>query len=435
MMALARRAHQSPIEIRHMSCRNRRETPVSDSSRCTGGVALTPHAALRFVISFGIVSLFADMTYEGMRSIAGPYLALLGASGTAVGLIAGVGEFLGYTLRLASGGLADRSRLYWPITLAGYVVQMAAVPALALAGNWRAAAGLIILERIGKAIRNPPRDLMLSQAGESIGQGWAFGLHEALDQSGAVIGPLLAAFVLARRHDYHAAFAWMLAPATITVLLVLSVRLRYAAAGQVMTSRQPPRGDAANSARLPRIFWIYSVGAALVAFGFADYALISYHFALMKTMASSSVPVLYAFAMGAAGAASLAAGRWYDRYGLKVLIPSTILIAGYAPLVFFGGFAPALAGTILWGVGVGIHETVMSAAIAHMVLAPCRARAYGIFTAIFGVAWFGGSATLGALYDRSLTATVLVAALAQLVGVVPISIAARVMRKAQSSAA
>jgi predicted MFS family arabinose efflux permease len=390
--------------------------------------SLTAAAALRFVISFGVVSLFADMTYEGMRSISGPYLALLGASGAAVGLIAGTGELLGYTLRLASGGLADRSRVFLAITLAGYVVEMAAVPALALVGNWPAAAGLIILERIGKATRNPPRDVMLSQAGEAIGQGWAFGLHEALDQAGATIGPLLAAFALAQRHDYHAAFAWMLVPATITVLLVLSVRLRYPGAGQIVPSSEDLRADSNSGGRLPRAFWLYSVGAALVAFGFADYALISYHFAIAKTMSNSSVPVLYALAMAAAGVGSMTAGRWYDRRGLIVLIPSTILVAAYAPLVFFGGFWPALVGTLLWGLGVGIHETVMSAAVARMVPTHRRARAYGIFTAIFGIAWFAGSAALGALYDHSLAATVLVAALAQLVGLVPIGIAVKGLR-------
>jgi MFS family permease len=372
--------------------------------------------------------LFADMTYEGMRSIAGPYLALLGASGTAVGLISGAGELLGYTLRLASGSLADRSRLYWPITLAGYVVQMTAVPALALVGNWPAAAALIILERIGKAMRNPPRDVMLSQAGEAIGQGWAFGLHEALDQAGATIGPLLAAFELARRHDYHAAFAWMLVPATITVLLVLTVRLRYPAAGQITPSTETIRVDE-PSGGLPRAFWLYCIGASLVAFGFADYALISYHFTVAKTISSTSVPILYALAMGTAGIGSIVAGRWYDRRGLGVLISSTFFIAAYAPLVFFGGFWTALIGTLLWGVGVGIHETVMSAAIAHLVPAHRRARAYGIFTAIFGIAWFAGSAALGALYDHSLLATVLVAALVQLAGIIPIGLAVKAMRR------
>jgi hypothetical protein len=394
---------------------------------------LAPAAALRFVIAFGVVSLFADMTYEGMRSIAGPYLALLGASGTAVGLIAGSGELLGYTLRWVSGGIADRSRLYWPITLAGYVLQMAAVPALALIGTWPAAAALINLERIGKATRNPPRDVMISQAGETIGQGWAFGLHQSLDQSGAVIGPLLAALVLVQRHNYHAAFAWMLLPAVITVVLVASVRLRYPGAGSIAVPIDARIADGSSayvptSGQLPRAFWQYAIGAALVAFGFADYSLISYHFAVVRTVPASSVPILYALAMAAGGAGSLAAGHWYDRSGLVVLIPSTLLIAAYAPLVFFGRFWCALFGTILWGLGVGIHETVMSAAIAHMVPAHRRARAYGTFTAIFGIAWFIGSATLGALYDHCVMATALLAVFTQLAALLPIGLAVKALR-------
>jgi predicted MFS family arabinose efflux permease len=400
---------------------------VAEGIQRTGSAQLTPRLAMRFVISFGAVSLFADMTYEGMRSIAGPYLAFLGASGTAVGLIAGVGELLGYVLRLASGTMADRSRLYWPITLIGYVVQMTVVPMLALTGSWLAAATLIILERIGKATRNPPRDVMLSQAGEHIGQGWAFGLHEALDQSGAIIGPLLVAFILYRRHGYHAAFAWLLVPATIAVLLVMSLRLRYPAAGQLPPT--PASASAQQDAHLSRAFWWYALGAGLVAFGFADFALISYHYAVTNVMASSEVPVLYASAMGAAGLGSLLAGRSYDRFGLKVLLPATFIIAAYAPLVFLGGFSLALVGTLLWGLGIGIHETVMSAAIAQLVSAARRARAYGIFTATFGIAWFAGSAILGALYDRSLTATVLVAVLTQLLGIVPIAITAGMLRR------
>jgi predicted MFS family arabinose efflux permease len=230
---------------------------------------------------------------------------------------------------------------------------------------------------------------------------------------------------LARRHDYHAAFAWLLIPAAITVFLVISVRLRYPEAGRIAPSAKDLEADSRSAGSLPRAFWIYSLGAGLVAFGFADYALISYHFAVAKTMSSSSVPILYAVAMAAAGAGSLMGGRWYDR--LVVLIPSTLLIAAYAPLVFLGGFWAALVGTVLWGVGVGIHETVMSAAIAHMVPAHRRARAYGIFTAIFGVAWFAGSAALGALYDHSLMATVWVAALAQLIGLVPIAMAVKAL--------
>ncbi len=397
---------------------------MTDSSKVMNSVSglTSPHKALRFVLAFGAVSLFADMTYEGMRAISGPYLALLGASGVIVGLVAGLGEFLGYTLRLVSGSLADRSRLYWPITLSGYTVQMLAVPALALVHSWPAAAGLIILERIGKAARNPPRDVMLAEAGEQIGQGWAFGLHEALDQSGAMIGPLIAAAVLALRHDYHAAFAWLLAPAIAALLLVYSVRIRYPEAGQV---RSVNTSLGSPSTVFPSAFWFYAVGAAMVGFGFADYSLMSYGFAETHSVSTQWIPIFYAVAMGISGAGSLIFGKLFDRRGLMILLPVTFVVAAYAPLVFFGGQWLALAGIVLWGLGTGIHESVMSAAIAKMVPPARRARAYGLFTAIFGISWFAGSIVLGALYDRSRVATVVVATAIQLCALLPLLIAAR----------
>jgi len=166
-------------------------------------------------------------TYEGSRSIVGPYLAQLGASGTAVGIIAGLGELLGYALRVVSGRVAEKTGAFWPITLFGYAIQMISVPLLALAGSWPVAALLIVAERIGRATRNPPRDVMLSHAGKVIGFGWAFGLNEALDQTGAMIGPLSVAAVLAAHGQYKTAFAMLLIPALITLTLLAAARLIY----------------------------------------------------------------------------------------------------------------------------------------------------------------------------------------------------------------
>jgi hypothetical protein len=178
--------------------------------------------ALRFVLLVGAMSFFAEFTYEGARAIAGPYLALLGATGAAVGIASGFGELLGYGLRLVSGRLADKTHQFWAITIVGYIVQMTAVPLLALARAWPTAAGLLIVERIGKATRNPPRDVMLSHAGKQMGgYGWAFGLHEALDQFGALMGPLAMAGILVLRHDYRLAFAALAIPAAVTLLLGL----------------------------------------------------------------------------------------------------------------------------------------------------------------------------------------------------------------------
>ena len=380
-------------------------------------------SALAFVVAFGVVSLFADMAYEGMRGITGPYLALLGASGAAVGIIAGTGELFGYLLRLASGRLVQRTGAYWPITLAGYALQMAAVPAMALTGSWQAAALFIILERTGKALRNPAANTMMSRAGEQIGQGWAFGLHEALDQTGALIGPLITALVLARHGHYSDAFLWLGVPALMTVLVVVSVSLRYPFAGHV-----PPKTDAQETATLPRTFWLYAASAGLVAFGFADWPLIAYHFAQEKTVTPALVPVLYAGAMGATGIGALAFGRWFDKVGFAVLIPAILIAAVTAPLVFLGSKGFAIGGAVCWGVALGMETSALNAGVARLVPDHMRAGAFGIFSAVFGIAWFAGSAALGTLYDISLTGLVAVSVAAELLALVPLALILRGQR-------
>jgi len=375
----------------------------------------TERSGLGFVVLFGVVGLFADFAYEGGRSILGPYLATLGASGLVVGSIAGLGELLGYVVRLASGRLADRSCRYWPITLIGYFVQLPAVPALALAMNWPVAAGLIVAERAGKGTRNPPRDVMLAAAGEHLGQGWAFGVYEALDQAGALLGPLAVAGVLAATANaYHIAFAVLALPVAVTLAILLRLRMRYPDAGVIA----PP--EAAGAFRYPPAFWWYAAGAAAVAFGFADYPLISYHFARAGTVSGPWVPIFYALAMGAGGIGSLVFGKVFDRFGLVILAPVTAAVAVYAPLVFFGGFAAALVGAVLWGVGLGAHESLMSAAVATMIPVERRGGAYGLFTALFGIAWCVGSVAEGALYDVSIKALVALVVVAQLAGIFPI---------------
>lgn len=366
-------------------------------------------AALQFVVLVGIVSLFADMTYEGARSIMGPYLAVLGASATAVGIVAGFGELVGYGLRLVSGRLADLTGKHWPITLAGYAVQMASVPLLALAGRWEVAAGLIILERAGKAVRNPPRDVMLAQATATIGRGWGFGLHEALDQLGALVGPLVVAAVVAARGEYGAAFALLGLPALVTCGLLVVARLRYPRPEHLEPIAAPLAAQG-----LARPFWLYVGAAALVAAGFADFSLVAYHFERADTVAPGWIPVFYAVAMAVSGAGSLLFGRLFDRHGLGVLLPLTVVSALFAPLVFLGSADAALLGVALWGLGMGVHESIMAAAVAELVPPGRRGSAYGLFNMAYGVAWFAGSAVIGFLYDTAFPAAIGFCVLTQL---------------------
>lgn len=368
--------------------------------------------ALEFVILIGIVSFFADFVYEGARSINGPYLAILGASATLVGIIAGLGELLGYGLRLVSGPLSERTGQFWPITLFGYFVQMTAVPLLAWARNWKVAGFLIVMERIGRAIRNPPRDVMLSHAARQIGLGFGFGLHEALDQAGAMVGPLVVAVILARHGSFQPAFAVLLLPAIVTLGLLIAARVLYPKPEDLEVRR-----TTVETSGLSHVFWIYLAGAAFVAAGFADFSLIAYHFQKASIVPNLWVPIFYSIAMAASGLGSLVFGKLFDRSGVWILVPLTLISAASPPLVFLGGFWSALSGVTLWGIGMGVHESIIPAAVATMVPEQRRPSAYGIFTAGYGIFWFTGSVILGRLYDVSISAVILFSLAAQLVAV------------------
>ena len=380
-------------------------------------------SGLMFILAFGVVSFFADMGYEGMRSSTGPFLALLGASGTVVGIIAGAGELFGYLLRAVSGRLAEKSRAYWPFTLAGYVLQMAVIPLLGLCGNWQLAAVVIVLERTGKAIRNPTANFMMSRAGEHIGQGWAFGLQEAMDQAGAMAGPLIVALVLAHHGSYAHAFLWLAIPAVLTLISVFTVAMRFPYAGHIVAP-QPHL-----SFKLPRAYWLYAASSALVAFGFADYPLIAYHFKQAGLVTDTMIPILYAVAMATSGIGALLFGIAFDKRGFAIF-PSAILAAALVtPLAFLGGHDLAIIGAALWGLALGAQNSILSAGIAKIVPEHSRARAYGFFSGIFGIAWFAGSALMGALYDKSLYALVGVSFAAEILALMPLLMAIRLRGK------
>jgi len=377
-------------------------------------------SALAFILAFGVVSLFGDMAYEGMRGLNGEYLAALGASGAAVGIIAGTGELAGYLIRLFSGRLAQSSGAYWALSIGGYALTMAAVPMMAFAFSWQAAAVLIVLERAGKAIRSPANNTMQARAGDHIGQGWAFGVQEALDQAGAVAGPLITAFILAHHGNYRAAYMWLAVPAALTMITVVSLGIRFRFAGRIAPTK---RTDVQPV--LSRAFWTYTISAALLGFGFADFSLIAFHFGRTHEVSTALVPIFYAAAMGASGAGALFYGWLFDRRGMIVIVPAILAGAATTPLVFLGGPIPAFIGTVLWGFATGTQNTLTSASVAKLVPESMRARAYGLFSAIYGTAWFAGSALLGELYDVSLPALIAVAVATQLIALVPLAMTLR----------
>jgi MFS family permease len=377
-------------------------------------------SAMRFVILLGTVSLFADVTYEGARSVLGPYFASLGASATIVGFVAGAGELAGYGLRLFAGYMADRTRAYWALTIIGYVVNLLAVPALALAGRWEVAAALVILERTGKSIRTPARDVMLSHATHEVGRGWGFGLHEMMDQIGAVAGPLVVTFVLARTHHFGTAFLTLAIPAGLAILSLVIARVEYPAPREL----EPPHSDIAARGWSPQ-FWAYMAGAALLAAGFVDFPLVSYHLEKHNIVATGWIPALYSAAMAVEAGAALIFGRWFDRVGFRAL-PAGIAIALAAPpLLFFGTAWAALGGMICWGLGMGAQGATLRAGIATLTNPDRRGAAYGLFNTAFGIAWFAGSAIMGRLYDLSIAALVAFGVTAQALSAIVFVVVAR----------
>lgn len=373
---------------------------------------LNKAAAWKFIILVGVVSLFSDMTYEGARSISGPFLGTLKASALVVGVVAGLGEFLGYALRLGSGYLADRLGRYWLITFIGYALNLLAVPLLALAGSWEIAAALLLLERIGKAIRTPARDAMLSHAAGAVGRGWGFGFHEAMDQIGAVTGPLIVAAVLYFQGSYREGFAVLLLPA-ILALVVITVAARLYPHPRHLEVNAP----ALKTTGFTRPYWLYVAAVGLLGAGYADFPLIAFHFGKTAVLPPDWIPLFYAFAMGVDAVAALVLGRLFDRLGMPVIVVTAVTSALFAPLVFLGGFKLALLGMVLWGIGMGSLESIIKAALAEMVPSHRRATGFGLFNAGFGLFWFLGSALMGFLYDFSLGALVAFSVTAQLLAI------------------
>ena len=400
--------------------------------------------ALLFILLFGTVSLFSDMTHEGASSIRGAYLSLLGASAGTIGFVSGLGELIGYSLRYVFGRLTDKTKRYWPMAIAGYVLELLAVPALALVGEhgWVAACALLVIQRMGKAVKKPAKDTIMSFAASQEGVGKSFGIQEVLDQLGAFLGPVLLYAVMLLKTDgttfqvYSVCFAVLAIPGAVTLILLLITRAKFPNPEQF-----EPEPKEYVPFRMKKEFILYIAGISLFAFGFIDYSLIIMHVSRSYTgvaaglaetgslVGSGTLPLLYAGAMLVDAVAALVFGLLYDRKGVRVLVWSTLISAPFAVFVFgFHSVAMLLLGVALWGVGMGAQESILKAAVTSMVPKQSRATGYGIFECSFGVFWFLGSWLLGVLYDLSIPAMIAVSVAAQLAAI-PLYIASSGLRK------
>ena len=364
--------------------------------------------AFSFVLIMGLVNLFGDVAYEGGASINGPFMASLGASAAVISIAAGAGEFLGYALRLPAGYIADKTGRYWTITFIGYVINLFAVPAMALAGNWQVAALLVLAERAGRALRKPTVEAMLSYTTNELGRGWVYAVNTALDEIGATIGPLVIALVLLLHGNYRTGYALLAISALLALASLIAARVTFPLPARL------EQGHSATARGFQRAYWMAMLAGAFFAAGLMSFELISYHLAANKIIEGPWIPVLLALATAFGVIASLVLGKLYDGYGMPVLLIAVLLSALFSPLVFFGGPAAVVAGMLLWGVGYATQDTLLKAVIAGLLPEGKRNTAFGLFYAGYGGGWLVGSIVTGLLYEQSRLGLVVFAAAAQL---------------------
>ena len=388
----------------------------------------------RFVVAFGVVSLLADMVYEGARSIIGPYLATLGATATVVGLVAGAGEFIGYGLRVVSGYAVRRTRHYWTWTIAGYALTVLSVPFIGVTGAIVPALLLYGTERLGKAVRSPAKDTLLSYAAARTGRGSAFGVHQALDQTGAVLGPLLLAGLLAwRAGDYTLAFGALIVPGlgVLGMLAWLRFRVPDPAVYEPVEQVEPTApGEPVVREPLPARFWQYVAAVAVLSCGVASFPLLAFHAVHTGLLDDPQVPLLFAVAMLVDGASGLVMGRVYDRRGARVLL-AVPLAAAVSVIAFTDSVVLVWVGVAVWGVVNGVLDSTVKAVVAELVPGASRAVAFGWLALVRGLGLLVAGGVLGAAYDSSRTLLTVLVVAANAVALVALAV---VLRRIERSA-
>ena len=403
---------------------------VSSSASSTAGWSWSPW---RTVVGFGVVSLAADMVYEGARSVTGPLLASLGASAVLVGLVSGAGEATALLMRLVFGSWADRSGRYWTLTFAGYALTAVCVPALAitpfLASAGLAVACVLILgERLGKAVRSPAKTALLAHAAAAVGLGRGFGVHQALDQIGAVAGPLLVAAVAAAAGTIWPAMAVLIIPGAVAMLLLVRIWRSMGNpvvsgedTGPTEATADPERRESLLPrlhGRLPDVFWLFAAASAAISAGLVTFAVIAYHLTQDHVVSLAAVPLIYAAAMGAEALAALGSGWLFDRTKGGALLGLPLLVSAVPVLAFAGSPLIATIGVLIWGAAGGVLDSTVKALVADLVPASRRATAYGVFAAVQGAAAIAGGVMAGALYERSLPILIAAVVATQIIALV-----------------
>jgi MFS family permease len=264
--------------------------------------------------------------------------------------------------------------------------------------------------------------VILSHATSTIGRGRGFAVHEALDQFGAVLGPLAVAGAFALTGHYAPTFAMLAVPGLFVMVLLLALRRRVPDPSvyeedfgadepvvPVVPAKPAGRRPAAHPP-LGRPYWWYLSFATVTTIGYSTFGVLGYHLAHEGLASTATVPVIYAGAMIVDALAALAVGALFDRVGRRVLLVVPVLAAAIPPLAFARSLPLAVAGVFVWGAVMGVQESVLRAAVADLIPSARRGTAYGIFAAAIGGAALVGGILTGALYETHLPLLVAVIA-------------------------
>lgn len=380
--------------------------------------------SLIFIILIGIVSLLSDMTHEGAKSIYGQFLNIVGASPKVISFVGGLGEFLGSALIFVTSIIASKTKKYWTMTIIGYTINLFCIPMLALTteNGWIYAISLILLERVGKAIRKPAKNTLVSFCSKNLGEGKSFALLECLDQIGAFIGPLVLTLVLYLKgttnlfDSYKFCFLILIIPAILTLCILLFARVKYPTPE---TFEDDKEEDKSNKLVISKSFKYYLVAISLVAFSFIDFPLITYHVASLNIINEKNLPMLYSLAMLVDSISALIFGFLFDKIGFKTLVLSTLLSMTFPLFIFnFNNSVLIIIGICLWGVGMGAQESILKSSVAKLSTKETRSKCFGLFEGIFGLSWFIGSFVLGLIYEASIIAFIIIPIILQICAII-----------------
>ena len=383
----------------------------------------------------GLVSLFADIAYEGARSILGSYLRVLEAIAIIAGAVS-IGDFIGYVMRLVSGAIASKirsSRILWYFTIGGYIINLLAVPALALTKHWNQVLALVILERSGKGIRTPARDVILAEVSESMGRGKGFGIHEAMDQIGAIAGPAIVAFILGTTNNYSLSFIILGIPAVIAIILIVTASLLYPRIRSIEELSREKGVRLGIVKELKTVFWLYIASISILSIGFLHWSLIAFYLKDQSIVSDTFIPILYLIAMAVDAIVAIPIGWLYDRVGFKSLFTAPLIAIPIPLLLFSKEYLAILISVVLWGAVIGIYETIMRATVADIVSPTTRPLAYGVMGFMYGISWMIGSIILGYLYDLSISLVVIFAVVASALSLIPLALAYREIKSLRST--